>query len=73
MIEKAVVVAGVLEGEDGGVDEGVEAGDILYKRFRKVEIHVCGCKGSGAVSAVGVDPWWVGGRLECHREYFTRP
>jgi len=50
VVEKAVVVGGVLEGEDDGVDEGVEAGDILYKRFRKIEIHVCGCKGSGAVS-----------------------
>lgn len=50
MVEKAVVVGGVLEGEDGGVDEGVEAGDILYKRFREIEIHVCGSKGSDAVS-----------------------
>jgi hypothetical protein len=50
VVEKAVVVGGVLEGEDGGVDEGVKAGDILYKRFGKIEIHVCGCEGSGAIS-----------------------
>lgn len=45
VVEKAVVVGGVLEGEDGSVDEGVEMGDVLYKRFRKIEIHVCECKG----------------------------
>lgn len=50
VVEKAVVVGGVLEGEDGGVDKGVETGDVLYERFREIEIHVCGCKGSGAVS-----------------------
>jgi len=54
VVEKAIVVGGVLEGEDGSVDEGVEPGNILYKRFRKIEIHVCGCKGSDAVSAGGM-------------------
>ena len=58
VVEKAVVVDGVLEGEDGGVDEGVKAGDILYKRFRKIKIHVCGCKGSSVVFATGVGSWW---------------
>ena len=51
MVEEAVVVGGVLEGEDGGADEGVEARDVGDEVGWEVEIHVC-CWGRGRLDCV---------------------
>jgi hypothetical protein len=38
-VEEAVVVGGVLEWEDGGSDEGVQAGEVVDRIWRVTEIH----------------------------------
>ena len=50
MVEEAIVVRGVLEGEDGLVDEGIEASEVFEQGLRKFEIHVFG--------QVVVLRWW---------------
>ena len=40
MVEETIVVRGVLEGEDGLVDEGIEAGEVFEQGLREIEIHV---------------------------------
>lgn len=42
VVEEAVVVVLVLEGEDRGLDEGVEGADVVDKVWGEVEIHFGG-------------------------------
>jgi hypothetical protein len=49
VVEKAVIISGVLYGKDGLVDEAAEASEVAEQGFRKVEVHDCKYEVSTAV------------------------